>query len=168
MGKARWNTTRWGLPHAQDRSLRRLAVWFCAGLCLLTMTACAPVFRNHGYAPTDIELEQVQVGADTRETVAELVGRPSAAGLLNDTGWYYVQSRWRHFGAREPREIDRQVVAITFTEAGVVENVERFGLEQGRVVPLSRRVTDSNIKGVSFIRQLFSSLGQLRAENLTN
>ncbi|HEX9859181.1 MAG TPA: outer membrane protein assembly factor BamE [Paracoccaceae bacterium] len=168
MGKARWNTTRWGLPLTADRALRRLAIWFCAGLCLLTVAACAPVFRNHGYAPTDIELEQIQVGTDTRETVAELVGRPSAAGLLNDMGWYYVQSRWRHFGAREPQEIDRQVVAITFTEAGLVENVERFGLEQGRVVPLSRRVTDSNIKGVSFIRQLFGSLGQLRAENLAN
>ena len=109
-------------------------------------------------------LAQITVGKDTRDTVAEIVGRPSAAGLLNDEGWYYVQSRYRHFGARRPEEIERQVVAISFTPNGTVENVERFGLEQGKVVPLSRRVTESNIKGVSLIGQLLGNIGQFRAD----
>jgi hypothetical protein len=34
------------------------------------------------------------------------------------------------------------------------------------VVALSRRVTDSNIKGMSILRQLFGSLGRLRADQL--
>ena len=53
-------------------------------------------------------------------------------------------------------------MAITFTKEGVVENVERFGLENGKVVALSRRVTTSNIKGISFLRQLLGSLGNFR------
>ncbi len=132
----------------------------------LALSACAPVFRDHGYVPTDADLEAVVVGESTRDSVAAAVGRPSAQGLLNDQGWYYVQSRWRSFGPRQPQEVDRQVVAITFDEGGVVRNVERFGLEDGRVVALSRRVTQSNIKGISLIRQLFSSFGRLRAGNL--
>lgn len=132
------------------------------GLLMVIVAACSPVFRNHGYVPNEDELAQIEVGKDTRETLAPLIGRPSAAALLNDTGWYYVQSRWKHSGARPPKEIDRQVVAITFTEDGVVENVERFGLENGKVVALSRRVTTSNIKGVSFLRQLLGSLGNFR------
>lgn len=132
------------------------------GLMMVVIAACSPVFRNHGYVPNDDELAQIEVGKDTRETLAPLIGRPSAAALLNDHGWYYVQSRWKHSGARPPKEIDRQVVAITFTEEGVVENVERFGLEGGKVVALSRRVTTSNIKGVSFLRQLLGSLGNFR------
>lgn len=135
------------------------------GLSLLT-SACAPTYRNHGYVPSDDDLARIEVGVDTRETVAVDVGRPSAAGLLNDVGWYYVQSRWKHSGAFAPREQDRQVVAITFTEDGTVENVERFGLEQGRVVALSRRVTESNIKGLSFLSQLLGNIGQLRADQL--
>lgn len=134
------------------------------GLAIVAVVACAPVYRNHGYAPEDSALAQIAVGRDTRETVAEIVGRPSAAGLLNDEGWYYVQSRYRHFGARKPEEVQRQVVAISFTPNGVVENVERFGLEDGRVVPLSRRVTKSNIKGVSLIGQLLGNIGQFRAD----
>ena len=132
----------------------------------LALVACAPVYRNHGYAPPDEELTLLEVGRDTRDTVAASVGRPSASGLLNDMGWFYVQSRWQHPGGRAPREIERQVVAISFTEDGVVSNIERFGLEEGRVVPLSRRVTESNIRGVSLISQLLGNLGNFRAEDV--
>jgi hypothetical protein len=40
-----------------------------------------------------------------------------------------------------------------------VSNVERFGLADGRVVPLSRRVTETNIQGSGLIRQLLGNLG---------
>lgn len=146
--------------------MRRAALWLGGGLIALALTACAPVYRNHGYIPVEEELAQIEVGRDTRETVAEKIGRPSATGLLNDIGWFYVQSRWRHYGAREPQEIDRQVVSVTFTEAGVVQNVERFGLERGRVVVLSRRVTESNIRGIGFLRQILGNLGRVNAGEL--
>lgn len=132
-------------------------------LALAFLAACAPVYRNHGYAPKDDVLATIEVGRDTRESVAEKVGRPSAAGLLNDTGWFYVESRWREqYGLRPAAEMDRQVVAITFTQGGTVANVERFGLEKGQIVPLSRRVTESNVKGLGFLRQLFGNIGGLR------
>lgn len=137
------------------------------GLLLMALTACATVYRNHGYVPTDDELAALEVGVDTRETVTEKVGRPNASGLLNDVGWFYVQSRWAHRGAFEPREIEREVVAITFSDAGTIANIERFGLEKGQVVPLSRRVTESNVKGISFVRQLLSSFGRLSPGALT-
>lgn len=145
---------------------RRLRGALAALLVAALVSACAPVYRNHGYIPVEEELAQIEVGRDTRETVAEKIGRPSATGLLNDIGWFYVQSRWRHYGAREPQEIDRQVVSVTFTEAGVVQNVERFGLERGRVVVLSRRVTESNIRGIGFLRQILGNLGRINAGEL--
>ena len=45
----------------------------------------------------------------------------------------------------------REIVAITFDDSGVVRNIERFGLEDGNVVALSRRVTDSNVQGVGSV-----------------
>ncbi len=130
------------------------------------IAACTPVIRNHGYVPTEDELALVEVGVDTRETVGQKIGRPSTSGLLNDDGWYYVQSQYRLVGPREPKETDRQVLAVTFSEAGVVENVARYGLEDGQAVEISRRVTDTNVKGVSLITQLLGSFGRIRAEDV--
>ncbi|MBD3765029.1 MAG: outer membrane protein assembly factor BamE [Rhodobacterales bacterium] len=132
------------------------------------IAGCSPIYRNHGYVPTESELEQIVVGVDTRDSVAETVGRPAAAGLLNDTGWFYVQSRWEQRGARAPQEIDRKVVAITFDDQGVVQNLGRYGLQDGNVVILSRRVTETNIRGVSFIAQLLGNVGRLRAEDVVD
>jgi outer membrane protein assembly factor BamE (lipoprotein component of BamABCDE complex) len=139
-----------------------------AGAVLLAagIAACTPVIRNHGYVPAEDELALVEVGVDTRETVGQKIGRPSTSGLLNDEGWYYVQSQYRLVGPREPQEIDRKVLAVTFNEAGVVENVALFGLEDGQVVEISRRVTETNIKGVSIITQLLGSFGRISAEDV--
>jgi outer membrane protein assembly factor BamE (lipoprotein component of BamABCDE complex) len=127
------------------------------------IAACSPIFRNHGYVPAEDELALVEVGVDTRDTVGQKIGRPSTSGLLNDEGWFYVQSRYELRGPRQPREIDRQVLAVTFNEGGVVENIARYGLEDGKVVQISRRVTETNIKGISLIRQLLGNFGRFNA-----
>lgn len=134
------------------------------GVALVSVVGCTPIYRNHGYVPMDQDLSQVQIGA-TQDQVAEAIGRPAMTALLNDNGWYYIQSRFRTFGVRT-REVDREVVAVSFNQQGRVSNVERFGLEQGRIVPLSRRVTTSGVEGSSFLRQLFGSVGRLRADQV--
>ena len=137
-----------------------------SGLVLLALVACTTQFRNHGYVPPEDDLALLEVGRDTRETVAATIGRPSTAGLLNDVGWYYVQSRYKIVGGLAPEEIDRQVVAITFTMEGVVENIERFGLADGQIVAISRRVTTPNVKSQGFLRQLFGNIGAINTGSL--
>ncbi len=135
-------------------------------IAVFAVAACAPVYRNHGYVPPELDLAEVIVGQTTVDELPTLIGRPSSQGLLTGSGWYYVGSRWRHYGPYEPQEINRQVVAISFNENGTVANVERFGLERGRLVTLSRRVTDSGIADVSLIRQLMGNLGNFSAGQL--
>jgi len=132
-----------------------IAVVFAAGL-----GACAPQFANHGYIPPEEDLEQITVGVDTRGSVEEAIGTPSTAGVVNDSGFYYVRSRRRTIGALAPREIERQVLAISFDSAGVVTNIERFGLERGQVVPLARRVTTSGVGDPGILRQLLGNIGR--------
>ena len=135
-------------------------------LAMIALVSCTAIYRNHGYVPRDEELDKVVVGQSTQQDVGQAVGRPSSTGLLTGAGWFYVGSQFKHFGGREPKEIDRQVGSITFDDKGVVENVERFGLEDGQVIVLSRRVTDSNIKGIGFLRQLLGNIGNLSAGQL--
>lgn len=139
---------------------RRWAARSVAVLALTSVAACAPSFRNHGYIPPQEDLELIEVGADTRETVADKVGVPASSGVLSNSGYYYVRMRTRTVGPLAPKEIDRQVVAISFSDTGVVENVERFGLERGQVVPLSRRVTDTGVVDNTFLRQLLGNIGR--------
>jgi len=154
-----------GAMQQQAGKIRYRITKLTAMCALLLAVACSAVYQNHGFVPSEDDLALIKVGRDNREAVARIVGRPSASALLNETGWYYVQSRWKHSGALPPKEEDRQVVAITFDKSGVVENIERFGLEKGQVVPLSRRVTDSNIKGIGFLRQLLGNFGNFRASD---
>ena len=127
-------------------------------LCLLG-AGCSAQYRNHGYVPSEEDLAEVVIGVDTRDSVAETLGAPPAGGVLEGGGFYYVRSRVKTVGPARPKEISRELVAVTFDGNGTVANVERFGLEDGRVVVLSRRVTDNGLNDISFIRQLFGNIG---------
>lgn len=145
----------------------RKRVFHAATLGLfLSAAACSPQFRNHGYVPLQEDLDQIVVGADTRESVAEKIGIPASSGVLTESGYYYVRMRTRALGPLAPKAIEREVVAISFASSGRVENVERFGLERGQVVPLSRRVTSSAVGNRSFIRQLLGNLGRFSPAGL--
>lgn len=131
-----------------------------AAIVIGALGACTTSVRNHGFTPSDEDLSTLQVGKDTRATVGNKVGRPSIGGLMADSGWYYVQSRWENRGPLAPSETDRQVLAISFDTQGRVEQIERFGLEQGRVVTLSRRVTDNGVTKSGFVAQMLGNVGR--------
>jgi len=132
-----------------------------AGAICLALAGCSATYDNHGYVPTDLDLEQVLPGVDTRDTIVDTIGRPSASGLIRDDSWFYVASRMRNFAYRAPEVVEREIVAVSFDGSGVVQSVERFGLEDGQVVPLSRRVTDSNIRDVTLLSQVIANFGRL-------
>ena len=145
------------------RAIRRVAL----ALAVLSIAAaCARLSDSHGYIPEEAALDEIVVGQDTTATAALILGRPGTNGIVDERGWYYVRSEYERFLWRAPIEVNRQVVAVSFDDAGVIENVEEFGLEEGQVVALSRRVTTSNTQGVGFLRQLFSNLGNFDAGQL--
>ncbi len=153
---------------AEGRGQRRGLSWLATFAMAMTLAiaACVPIFTNHGYVPTDEDLSVIKVGVDDRDSVGVTIGRPTIEGLLGDDAWYYVQSRYRTVGAAEPVEITREVLAISFSPDGKVENIERFGLDHGRIVPISRRVTTTNIRGKGIIAQIFGNIGKLNTDNL--
>ena len=128
-----------------------------------SLAACSPLYRNHGFTPFPEDLARIRVGVDTRESVAETVGTPTAQGVTTDGGYYYVESRFRHFAFLAPEEISREVLAITFTPAGTVRNIARYGLEDGRVVVLQTRITEDNIPDRTFIQQLLRNISNFDA-----
>jgi outer membrane protein assembly factor BamE (lipoprotein component of BamABCDE complex) len=135
-------------------------------LAALAIGACSPIERNYGYVPAEDQLADIAIGQDTRDTVAEKVGAPFNRGLGGDRAWYYVSSTQRTFGPRAPQTIRRDIVAVRFTDAGAVENIERFDVDDGRVVRLTARVTDSAVSELSLIRQIFGNIGTPQADDI--
>jgi outer membrane protein assembly factor BamE (lipoprotein component of BamABCDE complex) len=133
-----------------------------AALCVaIAVSGCSAQVRNHGYVPEPEQLNAVTIGVDTRETVAQEIGRPGTTGVLEGDSWYYVQWRMRMAGPLPPREVSRELVAISFASDGTVANIERFGLADGRVVTLSRRVTETTIRDFGLVQQILRNFGRI-------
>lgn len=124
---------------------------------VVSLGACTALISNYGYVPTDTQLQEIAVGQDTRDTVAEKVGAPPLDDFRRDDVWYYVATRRETYGPRAPKETDRQIVAIRFSDGGSVTNIERYGMDHGQVITLSRRVTDQAVPDVGFLRGLFQN-----------
>lgn len=130
-------------------------------LFVVGLSACAATYRNHGYVPDDVDLQSLIVGVDTRDTVETSIGRPATNGVERDDAWYYIQSRVRHYAYRQPKFEERELVAVSFAADGTVDNIERFGLERGQVVTLSRRVTETSIRDFGFVQQIIRNFGRI-------
>lgn len=138
-----------------------------SGVVLATwIVACTPLYQNHGYVPSEEDLSAITVGVDTRDTVATAIGVPSASGVLDASGYYYIRSRFETIGPAEPRVIERQVVAVSFDQNGVVSAIERFDLKDGQVVPLTRRVTKGADIPNNFLQKLLSKIGSISAKDV--
>jgi outer membrane protein assembly factor BamE (lipoprotein component of BamABCDE complex) len=135
---------------------------------VVALAACGPVYRNHGYVPPPEDLDQIVVGIDTRASVQETLGSAGATSVIEDNALYFVRSRVRTFAMLEPQVVERSVVAVSFDDNGVVRNIETFGLERGKPVQLTRRVTDSSVSGKGFLRQLIGNIGSITPTSVSD
>jgi len=140
----------------QTRLMRIVAL--CA---LLGVASCTAIYRNHGYIPPEDDLQNLIVGVDSRATVDDLIGAPALSGISGEGDYYYVRSRKRTYGMFRPQEVERQVLAISFNDDDTIANIETFGLEDGRIVPLTRRVTDNSVVKTGLLRQLLNNIGAI-------
>lgn len=146
-----------GMETGRDRTgrgVRRGA----AILGLAGLAACSPTERFHGYVPAEAVLSTISLGED-RASVIEKAGPPTTNGVLGENDIFYIRSVFRHYGFFAPEEVSREVVAISFAPSGGVSNVERFDLSDGRIVPLTRRVTEDSVQNGTFLRQLAGAAG---------
>jgi outer membrane protein assembly factor BamE (lipoprotein component of BamABCDE complex) len=146
----------------RPRSLRRAGLVLVVGLGLIA--ACSPTVQVHGYVPSPTDIAQVTPGVDTFASVEETLGRPSSSGLLRDSSWYYVQTTIENLTYNPPRVIERTVLAVEFDNNGVVNDITRYGLEDGRIVALTPRTTETGGRTMGILEQLFGNLLNVDAE----
>jgi len=129
----------------------------------LMVAGCTSEIDVHGYVPIAEDVASISVG-DSQETVSARLGEPTTRGLEGTNTWYYISSKVRRVAFFAPREIDRQIVAISFSGTRVAQ-IERFGLEDGRVIDLNRNVTVTDGRRLTFFEQFLGNVGNFSAES---
>lgn len=149
--------TRGGTRRRSGAPLRALAA---AALGLLLVGACSPIKHTHGYTPRANELEQIEVGIDTRTSVQNKLGRPSTLGAFNEDDWIYVSIKSETIAFFEPEVVEKQVVLISFDSSDVVADVGKYGIEEGRVIDLVNRTTPTSGRKLTLLQQVFKNVGR--------
>lgn len=150
-----------------QRSSRVFRTVVLGPVLALSLAGCAATFNNHGYVPPPEALAEVDIG-DSREAVMAAIGTPGVAGVMRDEAWFYTAYRMRNFTYRAPEVVERQVLAVSFDTAGRVQNIEEFGLEDGQIVQLSRRVTSSSVREVTLLQQILGNFGRINIGDALN
>jgi len=133
----------------------------CIAGVLSLLLGCAPIERTHGYVPIQSDLDLLLIGADTKGSVEETIGRAADTGTFESDAWYYVESTVKTFLYFEPEVVERRVMEFEFDSNDVLTAINQYGLEDGRVINLQTRVTPTDGRRTSVLQNLFGNIGAI-------
>jgi outer membrane protein assembly factor BamE (lipoprotein component of BamABCDE complex) len=130
-------------------------------LLLGFLAACTQQVEHHGYLAKPGAFDQVRKGMSKGEVEAVL-GSPSTTASVNYQGdsYYYISSVTEQRAFLNPKEIDRQVIAVRFDQNDQVTSFGQYGLEDGKIIEVNTRETPSAGREFSILRQIFGNLGK--------
>jgi len=153
------------IPSLISRLKHRRAI-YKAALALgvsLAVCACAPRIEQRGNHPDEDQVVQINPGIDDKNHVEQLLGTPSAMSSFNDKTWYYISKLTSQTAFFDPEVIDQEILAITFNDDNIVENMKVYGKENGQMVELVERTTPTEGNDLTLIQQLLGNLGRFNA-----
>ncbi len=138
------------------------------GLVMSGLLACAPVIDNRGYVFDESLLPQLVVGTTSEADIINIMGSPSTVSTLNDGAYYYISSRFITEAYRAPRETERRVLAIFFDEDKKIRDLGFYTLEDGNIVTIVERTTETQGRELTFLQQIFGNLGRFESGDGSN
>jgi outer membrane protein assembly factor BamE (lipoprotein component of BamABCDE complex) len=135
------------------RSVSLLAV-------LGTMAACEPMVDTRGNMPPADVVGTIQPGLTTRAQVSQLLGSPSSVGTFNNRTWYYIGRKTETVAFLAPELTEQQVLVVKFDDTGVVQNLEKRGIEIAQDISMNSNETPTAGHSLGFFEQLFGNIGR--------
>jgi outer membrane protein assembly factor BamE (lipoprotein component of BamABCDE complex) len=141
----------------------RMLMGAALGLATIATGACTPLRGHQGYV-LDIDLiNSVQPGVDNRQSVLQVLGKPSFASQFNQGEWYYVARDTRNFAYNNPKVTSQTTLKVSFDAKGVVTGVTRTGAEQIASINPSSEKTPTLGRKRSLFDELFGNIGTVSA-----
>ena len=138
------------------------------GLVMSGLLACAPVIDNRGYVFDESLLPQLVVGTTSEADIITIMGSPSTVSTLNGGAYYYISSRFITEAYRAPRETERRVLAIFLDEDKKIRDLGFYTLEDGNIVTIVARTTETQGRELTFLQQIFGNLGRFESGDGSN
>lgn len=126
------------------------------------LAACTPTTSTHGFQVVEAKPEDVKVGEDTKSTVLERLGSPSAVSTFEPNIWFYVTQATERKAYFKPKTTARDVVAVSFDKTTEkVVSVNKHGMEDGKVLAFNDRETPTRGRELSILEQLLGNVGRV-------
>ncbi len=125
--------------------------------------ACAPLRSHQGYI-VDVDLvNSVQPGVDNRQSVLQVLGKPTFASQFDEGDWYYIARDSRNFAFNNPKAKAQITLKLSFDRAGTVTAISRSGVEQVASIDMYGKTTPTLGKKRGFFEDLFGGIGTVGA-----
>jgi outer membrane protein assembly factor BamE (lipoprotein component of BamABCDE complex) len=120
------------------------------------LAGCTPEINHRGYYVKPGSLDQIRNGMAKPE-VESIMGSPSTTASINFQGdsYYYITSVTRGRSFLDPKEINRQIIAIRFDKQDQVQSLAQYTLEDGKIINILDRTTPVVGQEFSLLKELF-------------
>jgi outer membrane protein assembly factor BamE (lipoprotein component of BamABCDE complex) len=114
---------------------------------------------DRGYVADPRTIEQVKIGATTKEQALALMGTPSTTSTVGGDAWYYIGQKMQRSLAFMPATMtDQNVLAVYFDKSGKVQRIANYGLKDGKVFDFVSRTTPTGGSEPNFLANMFKNL----------
>lgn len=127
------------------------------------LSACSPTVEHRGYIAKPGAFNQINNGMSKME-VEGILGSPSTTASVNFQGdsYYYITSVTQSRAFLQPKETDREVIAIRFDQGGQVQSFAQYGLQDGRIIDVNTRKSVVTGEETGILSQIFRGIGNSR------
>lgn len=134
-------------------------MWLAAMFGATLLTACAPEIEHRGYIPKQGSFDQIHNGMGKTEVEAAL-GSPSTTASIKFQGdsYYYITSITEHRAFLNPKEVNRDVIAIRFDQQDKVQSFAQYTMQDGRIIDVNSNATPVLGEDLSILQEIFRGL----------
>ena len=91
-----------------------------------------------------------------------LANTPTSVANFKTDVWYYINRKAERVAFFEEKVTEQKILAVRFNEAGIVEEIESYNLEDGRKIEPVERISPTRGKELTMIEQLFGNIGRFQ------
>ena len=138
---------------------------FLGLFCTIALCSCSATKQNewfvshNGNMPAEERIAKVTQGT-SKDEVLQILGAPSAIVSMDKNTWIYMSSDIKRVAFMEPKEINRDVLKLSFNSDDKVASITRLSKANGKDIAPAQEKTEVKGQNIGFWRKYFGGVGQ--------